>query len=144
MPKISLKKNGDASVILNSIKRKIQGNKKVKIGFPEGSNNLDIAVYNEFGTKNMPARPFVRTAFQSYKNDLSQSIKNEAKSIMDGSNTMDRSLNRLGNKGVGLIQKNMTDIKTPPNAQSTIDQKGSSNPLIDTGQTRSSVTYKVE
>ena len=37
----------------------------------------------------------------------------------------------------------LTDLKTPPLAESTIRRKGSSNPLIDTGQLRSSITWQV-
>ncbi len=34
------------------------------------------------------------------------------------------------------------DVKSPSNAASTIKQKGSANPLIDTGNMRQAVTHK--
>ena len=35
-------------------------------------------------------------------------------------------------------------MKTPENAPSTIAKKGSSNPLIDTGEMRSKVSHEVK
>lgn len=50
-------------------------------------------------------------------------------------------LNQVGNVAVGYTQQFMTNLQSPPNAASTIAQKGSSNPLINTGAMRGSVTY---
>ena len=54
------------------------------------------------------------------------------------------SYNRLGEIARGDIVKSITKLNTPPNAQRTIEQKGSSNPLIDTGFLRANVTFKVD
>ena len=56
---------------------------------------------------------------------------------------LDMTLNKIGVTAVGLVQKYMTDLRTPPNAASTIKKKGSSNPLIDSGALRQSVSYKI-
>ena len=49
----------------------------------------------------------------------------------------------LGQKYVGQIQARISAGIPPPLAESTIARKGSSVPLIDTGQLRSAVTYEV-
>ena len=54
-----------------------------------------------------------------------------------------RMLEQLGAMAVGEVQKYVTELDTPPNAPSTIRQKGSSNPLINTGALRQSITYEV-
>jgi hypothetical protein len=44
---------------------------------------------------------------------------------------------------VGDIQHEITVLRHPPNAPATIRAKGSSKPLIDTGEMRQSVTYQI-
>jgi hypothetical protein len=57
---------------------------------------------------------------------------------------MDATLSKLGIMAQGDIQGEITSLSTPPNAPSTIRRKGSSNPLIDSGEMRGAVTYKVD
>lgn len=51
---------------------------------------------------------------------------------------------RLGAWLVGGIKKRIAARIPPPNAESTIARKGSSTPLIDTGQLRSAINYRIE
>lgn len=60
-----------------------------------------------------------------------------------GDADMSKTLDAIGAVTAGEVQQYMTDLREPPNAPYTIEQKGSSNPLIDTGALRASVTYKV-
>jgi hypothetical protein len=53
-------------------------------------------------------------------------------------------LDRLGAKFVGDIQRRIKAHIPPPLQQSTIDRKGSSTPLIDTGVLWSSITHEVK
>ncbi len=53
-------------------------------------------------------------------------------------------LDLIGSTAVGRIQEFAIDLRDPPNAQATIDAKGSSNPLVDTGQMVGSIDYKVK
>lgn len=57
---------------------------------------------------------------------------------------MRQSLDRLGLMAAGDIQRRIADLRDPPNAASTVDRKGSSNPLIDTGEMRQKVSHKVQ
>jgi hypothetical protein len=45
---------------------------------------------------------------------------------------------------VGVIKQRIANGIAPPNSPYTIARKGSSKPLIDTGQLRNSITYQVE
>ena len=60
-------------------------------------------------------------------------------------NGMDESqaLSKAGILFKNAIQREITNLKEPPNAESTIFKKGSSNPLIDTGLMRSKVEWKL-
>lgn len=62
---------------------------------------------------------------------------------MEAGQSMDQILETVGVVAAAAVKVYMTDLKTPPNAASTIRKKGSNNPLIDEGHLRSSVTHKV-
>jgi hypothetical protein len=62
---------------------------------------------------------------------------------MEAGQSMDQILEAVGAVAAGKVKVYMTDLKTPPNAASTIRKKGSSNLLIDSGAMRQSVTHQV-
>ena len=122
-------------------------NKRVKIGFPAGSDTQDEngvsalykAVVNNYGL-GVPKRPFMQIAFTKniakYQKFLGQKISENPKDI----NT---TLEKIGAMGKADVQRAIVDLQSPPNAQATINQKGSSNPLVDTGQMLHAVTWEV-
>lgn len=120
--------------------------KKVEAGFPSGSDSeiVNIVIWNHYGTsRGIPARPFILLAMKKNEARYRNFIKDQAFSILRGETTQEQVLNRLGAIVASDIQQSITDLKTPPNAPSTIRAKGSSNPLIDTGRMRSAVTFRV-
>lgn len=126
----------------------ITGPSKVKVGFPEGESEGDIvdrAIWNHYGTsRGIPARPFLLNAIRKNRRKYRAALKKSAPKILRGETTMKTVVSKLGILSQGDIQKEITELRSPPNAQSTIDQKGSSNPLIDTGEMRGAVTWKVD
>lgn len=88
---------------------------------------------------NIPPRPWLTPGVESATQDIIGTIAECLKSGVSQENTM----NQIGAVAAGATQQYITDLQTPPNAPSTIEKKGSSNPLIDTGSMRSSVTWKV-
>lgn len=62
---------------------------------------------------------------------------------MEAGQSMDQILETVGVVAAAAVKVYMTDLKTPPNAASTIRKKGSNNPLIDSGAMRQSVTHQV-
>lgn len=87
----------------------------------------------------IPARPWLVPGVQSGTVEYLREIE---KGVKKGDN-LDRVLEKVGIIAVGKVQQYMTDLKSPPNAPSTITKKGSSNPLIESGALRQSVTYSV-
>ena len=125
--------------------------KIVKVGYPEGTEAatlsyedgtrvVDVAVANEFGTD----RPFMRFSFSDIKNQCVP-IFNQSVVALNDNNTQqyDQSLNMAGSLAAGIIKQTITDLRSPPNSQFTIDKKETSNPLIDTGLMRKTATYKI-
>ncbi len=129
------------------IKRETQAlsGKAVKVGIQSDAGEvLDRAFFNEYGTTRIPARPFVSTAFDENRDDLHAMKSRLWDGLMMGRIGADQAAALLGEHHQNQVQEKITSIQTPPNAASTVEQKGSSNPLIDTGQMRQSVRYEVE
>lgn len=64
--------------------------------------------------------------------------------FLHGDHSFYKELERVGLWAQGSIQQRISDGIPPPNAESTIRRKGSSTPLIDTGQLRTSIKYRVK
>ena len=105
---------------------------------------LQVAIWNEFGTSRTPSRSFLREWFDTNREVAKGKFLTLMKSVIRGERTKEQILDLIGLWAVGEIQKNISKGVPPPNAQSTIDAKGSSTPLIDTGVLRSSISYMVE
>jgi len=102
----------------------------------------DIATFHEFGLGN-PKRSFIADYVDEGVSDIEAKIRSAAERVIRGS-TIERELSILGLYIQGEIQKRMSAGIPPPLKPATIARKGSSTPLIDTGQLRSSITYEVE
>lgn len=128
------------------------GDPKVAVGFPRSkADGADImkAIYNEFGTRGggwggpTPERPFMRNAMRNNKAKYQAAMRKSAAKILQGETSLSTVLNKLGALAQGDIQSEITTLKTPANSPVTIARKGSSNPLIDTGSMRQSVTWEI-
>lgn len=119
--------------------------KAVKVGIQsDGGDVLNRAFFNEFGTSTIPARPFISTAFDENRDDLHKMKGRLWDGVIQGKINAARAAALLGEHHQNQVKEKITSIDTPPNAESTIRMKGSSNPLIDSGDMRSAVRYEVE
>lgn len=133
-------------------------NSYVQIGFQEGEvthsqtkgqrhkkaglSMAQIAAYNEYGTEDIPARPFMSTAIENNKAKIYKAIDSQYNKIIEGKSTVKKSLDLIGLLVTSLMQQRIRQIQIPPNAPSTIKQKKSSKPLIDFGQMIQSIRHK--
>lgn len=142
---------------LDRLGRIFTGPQKVKVGFPAGgssASNIQKALWNHFGTKGgasgggwggpIPERPFLSNAMRDNRNKYREGMQTAARAILAGNYDMRTALDRLGTLAQSDVQNEITALNTPPNAPATILRKGSSNPLIDTGEMRSSVTWIID
>ncbi|TLD85794.1 HK97-gp10 family putative phage morphogenesis protein [Helicobacter sp. MIT 05-5294] len=105
--------------------------------YPNGLNIAQNAKFQEFGTYNIPPRPFFRNAIKENSKKWVETYKRLIKA---------KDLNAVGKVGTiasNDVKASITKLSTPPNAKSTIKQKGSENPLIDTGLLRRAIDFKV-
>jgi len=107
-----------------------------------GDTVADIATIHEFGL-GVPRRSFIADYVDGNVDEITTQLDRSAARILRGSQ-MIRELNLIGLFIQGQIQERISNRIPPELAQATIDRKGSSVPLIDTGQLRSSITYEVE
>jgi len=120
----------------------------VKVGIQAGADSqdgvdmVDIAVFNELGTADIPARPFVRNAAEKNRQDIATVMDHLARKVEDGAGT-DTALETLGQWYQGRQQAHIRSGEFVPNAPATIKKKGSSVPLIDKGKLVNAVRYEV-
>lgn len=127
---------------------------KIQIGlFAEvGDKVLTKAIVNEFGTtkagKNnnviIPERSFLRSTYNAQYKKVGSRFQKIFESISKKNYDIDSKLKLIATEQVAETKKTITNLKNPPNALSTIARKGSSNPLIDTGEMRSKINYKIK
>lgn len=123
--------------------------KEICVGFnassgteEDGTSIVDIAAWNEFGTENIPSRPFMRDTMRNNREEINSFLASSMKRMMNGSEP-EKVMNQVGSKVKGMMQKEIRDGEFEPNKPSTIAKKGSDKPLIDTGRMRQSVIYIV-
>jgi hypothetical protein len=112
----------------------------------DGVSVVDYATYNEFGTSRIPARPFMQTTADKYKEETTKFTQYLIGQMIDGKISDTSVLQNLGAKYQSLMQMVVRDAKNwaAPNAESTVRQKGSSSPLIDTGRMVGAIRYEVK
>lgn len=103
-----------------------------------------VAMWHEFGLGNYPARSWLRGWVDENEKEIQARVSAELRGVLEGKRTIRQAADRVGVWAVASIQKRIADGIPPALAQSTIDRKGSSVPLIDTGQLRSSISYQIE
>lgn len=110
----------------------------------KGVSFVDIATWNEYGTRRIPSRPFIRISADTNRKAWEKLAKSCVNSVIDGASPHEAG-EVVGRKMVEDIQKVFGDkSKLAPNAPSTIKKKGHDKPLIDTGELRKRVNFRVE
>lgn len=109
----------------------------------ESDELLNIAAKNEFGSGRTPARPYIRATIDSNEGLFMRHADALANDILDGNMAKHAALEEMGQLIEGETKRYMINLRTPPNAPYTIKQKGSDNPLIDTGLLVGSIRYAV-
>ena len=103
-----------------------------------------LASFHEYGTRKMPARPFIRPALKQNRMKYLKLAGKQITPCILGRQTTSNVWHLLGAEAVKDVQDYMINGTFAPLKPATIKRKGSSKPLIDTGQLRQSITYKVK
>lgn len=141
---------------LNNLRKKMEKAAKglgVKAGVQEGSNrvgdelsNAELAIVHEYGTSNIPARPFIGPTANKKQESWYKLLGALTKKLDFTNPNIDDirdALDAVGMRMAADIKQTVRDGLSPPLKPATIARKGSSKPLIDSGQLVNSITHKV-
>lgn len=106
---------------------------------------LEVAAVHEFGAPaaGIPQRSFIRAGVDAQLAEIQRVQRALAGQTIRGATTLDVALDRLGAKVAALLQNRIAAGIDPPNSAATIARKGSSKPLVDTGQLKAAITWRV-
>ena len=114
----------------------------------DGVSILEYAIYNEYGTSRIPARPFLREATERPDNQaiISRFIEAQVTKVVNskGEFSAKDALTAIGEFVRGRIILSIKDGKWAPNSPSTIKGKnGRTTPLIDKGDLIRAIEFEV-
>ena len=102
-----------------------------------------LAAMFEFGLGGQPRRSWLVDWLGENEVQVQDLLRDLTGRILKGEITEQVALARVGVWAVGSIQERISSGIDPENAPSTVAAKGSSTPLIEWGQFRSSITSMV-
>lgn len=109
-----------------------------------GTLIAEYAHYNEYGTKHIPARPFMSTTFDEQNSNWVKSLDSILEKLINSNNIdIDKSISLVGEQVVNDIKEKITSNIPPTLNLVTIKRKKSSKTLIDTGNMRDSINFKI-
>lgn len=113
-------------------------------GQQDGVDLLDILIYNEFGTRRIPARPVMRSYYDTYAAEIGKESDRASLFILR-TGAVDAGLARLGAYLQSGLQAHWRASKSwaVPNTAYTIKNKGSDVPLIDNGVLINAVRWAI-
>lgn len=137
---------------LDRLRQRLVGdNRVVNVGVPEGKREEDgtpvamIAAVHEFGSpsQGIPERPFLRAAVQRNRQKYVRLNRINLVKMLRGQATVEQALGQLGEMAKGDVQTEIRSGDFAPLKPATIKRKGSSRPLIDTGQMVQSIAWEL-
>lgn len=106
----------------------------------------DYAITNEYGSKHIPERSFMRSTIDEQGDKWTNSLADAFLSVSKNGNDINKQLYKTGAIARNDIIAKIDNNINPPNAPSTIKKKGltKNKTLIDTGVLRSSIEARIE
>ncbi|MGJ0579085.1 hypothetical protein ACR71G_13550 [Xenorhabdus bovienii] len=150
---MAIKGGGKLKSALSNISKNL--NIKVSAGILAGATNEDgekIAPYaaaNEFGTRNIPARPFIRSTIANKSGEWGQTIGSLLQGNAQDSDRVESAFNILGMTIVQDIKDTIEQGVSPPNHPTTVaakTRKGLAEPnktLIDAGGMQGAIAHEI-
>lgn len=90
----------------------------------------------------IPERSFLRTSHDEYADEIAKKASMALGQVTNGKMSPDTWLDMFGEMMATKIKQYIRDLDRPPNHPFTVDQKGSSNPLVSTGNLIESITWE--
>lgn len=104
-------------------------------GYPLKKNTTKITI---------PERSFLRSGHDESVNDITNKIEDLLPSVLEGNVNPELFMDMIGREFAGMIQKKLRNLRSPSNSQMTVERKGSSNPLVDSGRLVGAIRHEVK
>lgn len=142
--------------------------KKIRVGVLQEGKIQMIAVVQEFGANvpvtpkmraylasqglflkatttqiRIPERSFIRAGWDQNEPDITQKYADLLAQAISNGVSPDALLDALGLESQGALQRFARDLSSPANHPFTVDQKNSSNPLVNTGNLIANIEYDI-
>ena len=92
----------------------------------------------------IPERSFLRAGYDQNIDSVIKEAEGMLPDVMLGTMSVEEYAKAVGLTLAGAIKEYAVDLRDPPNSGMTVERKGSSNPLVDTGSMIDGITYEVE
>jgi len=132
---------------LKELSTQVDKANKLSAGFFEGSTENKsgqpiplVALLDEYGTKNMPSRPFFRRMIKMGEKHWGEDLAVLLKHYEYDS---DKALGALGLRLEDELKQSIADRVYTPLAPRTVARKGNDQTLIDSGDMQNAVAYRV-
>lgn len=121
------------------------GTTGVSTKYPDGTEVLLVAAVNNFGSasQGIPARPFMREGATPAVEATNPDIERLIPLLNQGKMTTTDILKVVGPKAEAAFKETILTGDWVPNKEITIERKGSSRPLTNTGLMRNTLTHVV-
>lgn len=92
----------------------------------------------------IPERSFLRAGHDAYIDDVMNKSDKLIGQVVNGKMSEEELLNHIGKILASKIKTYARDLADPPNSSITTNNKGSSNPLVKTGNMIEGISFEVE
>lgn len=92
----------------------------------------------------IPERSFLRKSHDEKGEAVLKQSERALGLVTSGDMSLEQYLDMVGRNYVSMIKDYIVELDSPPNHPYTVEQKGSSNPLVSTGNLVESISYRVK
>ncbi len=108
-------------------------------GSGEGLTIGDVATFHEYGTQTVPQRSFIRGWFDERQEFIARTLRTQFQAVVEGRRPLEQAAERVALAFEGDVKQRILENVPPPLKPATIQRKGSSLALVDTGQLRNAI-----
>ena len=92
----------------------------------------------------IPERSFLRKSHDEKGEQVLKKAERALSLLASGKMSLEQYLDMVGRDYVTMIKEFIVELDSPSNHPYTVEQKGSDNPLVDTGGFIESISYRIE
>ena len=108
-----------------------------------GKDAFDVMYWLTKSVK-IPERSFLRSSHDENAEAVLKECERALGLVIHGKMSMEKYFDMVGRKYASMVKDYIRDLDHPPNSPITKENKGSDNPLVDTGGLIESISYRVK